>query len=354
VGNKKVIIHSGFHKTASSSIQHSLAGNRSLLAEYGYHYPDIKFNGNDRFYNQSVPLYGLYTSHPEKFKHYWYHNNLDHTETNKKIWELFESELWDHEKLVFSDEFFSRLNEQQLQKVKQDFEEHGFEVVVVSYVREPYNLMNSVAQQQAKSGTIGNALLSDRPAAEVDKIRRLRKVFGHNAEFYNFEKACQHKFGPAGFFFELLGVEQEEDRTIKVNEGISMQAVRLSDYINSACPLFMSGSEINPLRNKLDLRHIFLIKGDKFSLNAEESKLIEPQVSKAREEIAELLGPDFLPSVKVKQASNNETWNSKQLQDLLEITPQLDLNLLLRVHDYFFELKQKTDEFDFPEIKQLQ
>ena len=56
---KLVVIHTGFHKTGSSSIQHSLAYNRELLAGRGYFYPEFIVNGVE-FYNRSVPLYGFF------------------------------------------------------------------------------------------------------------------------------------------------------------------------------------------------------------------------------------------------------------------------------------------------------
>lgn len=337
---KVAIIHGGFHKTASSSIQHGLDLNRDLLRENGFIYP--KFSMRDTtFYNCSVPLFGIYTSKPEKFKHYWYHNNFDYREVNQELESLFEQELWSAEKLVFSDEFVSGLSECELNNLKEKFELHGFELRFISFVREPFSFIVSASQQRVKIQGIDKTITSDALNKLVDKIERIKSVFGKAAEFYSFEQACDYEGGPVGFFFSLLGVTADLSASSKVNEAASMHAVRLVDYINTVSPLLESGSSINVIREKDDFLPLLSLKGDKFGLTQREIKLIQPKVDHARTRIAKLLGENFLPEKKVTVV-NEPIWSDEHIAQLVCISPNLDLQILLRVYDYFMKLEVKT------------
>ena len=89
---KELIIHCGFHKTASSSIQHTLGKNRERLKKEGYYYPDLLVEDN-RFYNQSIPVFGFFTSQPEEFPHYVIHNHYDPVHINQLISNIIEDKI---------------------------------------------------------------------------------------------------------------------------------------------------------------------------------------------------------------------------------------------------------------------
>jgi hypothetical protein len=338
---KIAIIHTGFHKTGSSSVQHSLAHNRPLLKKHGYHYPDISLNGI-RFYNCSLPLYGRYCDHPERFLHYWYHNKLDADFANKEINNLFEKKLWGQNKLIFSDEFISTLSAAGQIRLRDDFKSHGYKVRVISYIREPFNLIVSAVQQFALYQSIQKTIASNRVSQDVEKIQTLIDVFQSDAEFYNFEKACQHAAGPVGFFFDLLGINLPAEKALRVNEGMSDQAVRLLSFINDAAPQFVGKAIINPIRKRLDVVPLLKIKGDKFQFTSAELEVIKLRVLEARSSIAVKLGDAFLPPVNFSCHDPNN-WDSCQLEYLLKIRDSLDLHLLLRVHDFLFELDLKSE-----------
>lgn len=331
---REVIIHAGFHKTASSSVQHSLARNRDLLEKSGFHFPDFEFSRGSRFYNQSIPLYGLFCSEPTAFRHYWYNNNLNPAQINTELMQYLRSILGKHDKLIFSDEFFSKLSTLEFKSAKELFESAGYRVRVISYVREPFSSLTSSAQQQSRAKSINQVIQAPNDAPQ--KIKNLTAVFGDNAEFYSFERACKHRAGPAGFFFSLLGIELESIQAVKVNEGGSMQAARLASFINETCPLFLSQSVLNPLRNRLDVIPLFeAIKGEKFSFIQSEMKFVVPHVEQARDEISDLLGDDFLPALDIGKIPEGVFWNVEQINTLAELSSKLDLNLMIRINDYF-------------------
>ncbi len=329
---KIAIIHTGFHKTGSSSLQHSLAHNRALLKAHGYCYPDISLKGVV-FYNRSVPLHGRYCDHPEEFVHYWYHNGLDPSFANKGINGLFEEELWGREKLVFSDEFISSLTRSGLRRLRDDFRAHGYKMRVISYIREPFNSIVSVAQQQAREKPVERILEGGRSSRDIEKMTNLIDVFEAEAEFHNFEAACLHAAGPVGFFFDLIGINLPVERALRINEGMSGQSVRLLSFINDAAPPVHGDNSDNPIRKKLDLESLSKIKGDKFQLTSDEVEIVKPKVLQARESIAAILGEDFLPPASFS-FSEEADWGSQQLEYLLKISSSLDLHVLLRVHDF--------------------
>jgi len=211
---KQVIIHTGFPKTASSSIQHSLVHNRNLLETHGFYYPDFIVEGKE-FFNRSIPLSGYYMEHPETFKQYWLHNQISHQKVNGLIQNFLEQEIHQYNKLIFSDEFISALNRRSLGKLKRDFEAMGYGIRVISYVREPCNLLVSSVQQRSRTSNINKSLRNINTKASASSIRRLKRVFRGNAEFYSFEKTCQHDSDPVGFFFDLFQIKLAADGILK-------------------------------------------------------------------------------------------------------------------------------------------
>jgi hypothetical protein len=328
---KLAVIHTGFHKTGSSSIQHSLAHNRSLLADSGYLYPKFILNGIE-FYNRSAPLYGLFCEKPEEFLHYWYHNKLEAGYVNDHLETLFQDDLWNRNKLIFSDEFVAGLSKEALIRLRDNFSSNGFKLRVISFVREPYNLMVSTSQQQARRRGIKKTLSGNRCQKEVQKIKALKDVFGDAAEFYNFEKTCSHQSGPVGFFFDLLGIALKPERALRINEGMSQYSTRLLSYINEKAPLVKCGTE-NPIRQRLDTWFLAKIPGGKFQLNKDEAECIKPRVLEARQSIEALLGDGFLPPLNMTY-SDSAIWGEEQMDFILRSANKLDLHIMLRVNDY--------------------
>lgn len=333
---KIAVIHCGFHKTASSSIQYTLAKNRQLLQKNGWLYPKIRVGGKT-FYNQSIPLYGYYCDRPENFKHYWYHNEVNHDVANAEIGSKLADSVWKQPRLIFSDEFISGLDLRGLAALKADFQNHGYAIRVIAFVREPLDLVTSSIQQRARSGWVDNIVESIDPFVGIEKIKNLTEVFGVDAEFYNFERACEHDAGPAGFFFDLIGVTLDPGRTVRVNDGMSLQAVRLLSHINSRTPLFSGQSSVHPLRSRRDIAVLTKLPGDKFQLTAEQTTKIRSATEQARSEMEELLGDDFFPEVRSRSESVFE-WGAPQFDYLEKVFDDLDLHILLRICDFLLEL----------------
>ena len=332
MNTKQIIIHTGFHKTASSSIQHTLGLNRQLLQDKGYHYPNLKVDGKQLF-NQSIPLFGYYTEAPQNFKQYWYHNNVSHQRINGLIKQFLEHDISKYNKIIFSDEFISKLSIDALKLMKNDFESLGYQLRIISFIREPFSLAVSSIQQQAHSQGIEKIIKKQTNSTIVPNITNILSVFP-DAEFFSFEHACNHKSGPVGFFLDLLNVHLDTNKMVRINESMSQQAARLSSHINTRAPLFLSGNKLNPIRTKDDIVGIYQIKGHKFALTNTEMKLVEPQCLKNRKDISNILGEDFLPEPAIN-AVDHIQWSDSQIEYLISIQSNLNLYVLLEIYNYF-------------------
>jgi hypothetical protein len=341
---KIAVIHAGFHKTGSSSIQHTLAGNRNLLMRNGWVYPEFSIDGKMLF-NKSISLHGYYCEKPEQFKHYWHHSKIHHEVANTKISALLKGNIWKLPKLVFSDEFVSTLSQKALATLRSDFVDHGYMIKVVSFVREPLQLATSSTQQRARSVSIEASLKRHKPTDTLEKIDKLSELFGSEAVFYNFEKACKHRAGPAGFFFELLGIDIEPDQTALVNQGMSLQAVRVLNHINARVAKFESETSINPLRSRQDDAEISKIPGQKFQLTREQISQIKPDADYARTEIERRLGADFFLPEKIPGEDPIFQWEDAQFDFLERVFGRLDLHILISVCHFLIEL-QNTQAID--------
>ena len=280
--------------------------------------------------------------HPETFEQYWYHNQVDHRQVNGLIYQFLENHSNRYDKLIFSDEFISTLTKKSLEKLKSDFEARGYGIRIISYIREPFNLLVSSVQQRSKVHNIERILRTIKTRETVNKIRRLKKLFGCSAEFYCFERTCQHENGPVGFFFDLLQIKLDARNTLIINEGMSNQASRLSSFINRKIPLYNSGRQINPGRRRSDLDQIHKITGDKFGLTLKESESIIPKINKARSDISDQLGKEFLPECEVAFIPEQVIWKEKQIDDLIGMSASLDLHILSLVYKYLLRLDNRS------------
>lgn len=132
----------------------------------GYYYPDMMVDGN-RFYNQSIPVYGFFTEHPENFQHYTRHNNFDARQVNQSVNNLLQNDVAKYDNVLLSDEFISGLSKEGLTKLKNRFESMGFKVRVIAFIREPYSLAISRVQQR-----IGNKKHIQGLLNNFDKINK--------------------------------------------------------------------------------------------------------------------------------------------------------------------------------------
>lgn len=136
---KTIYIHAGFHKTGTTSLQHSLSASRAMLLQHGIEYP-IVGQGNSQ--NSSVlALAGRG----------WGWANRGSKALPFSVWKKLVKEIRKSKNsCVISSEFLSELDETALSRLKHDF--HDYDIKIVFTIRSMDKLMPSTYQQALKSG----------------------------------------------------------------------------------------------------------------------------------------------------------------------------------------------------------
>lgn len=137
---KTVIIHAGFHKTGTTALQHSLQASTEPLKAAGYRYPIV-----DQGTSQSGSVLALADRG-------WGWQARGSKVIPKKVWtKLVRQTLAGNDNVILSSEFFSELDENQVQQVKTAFT--GQNVQIVFTMRALDKLFPSTYQQSLKSGS---------------------------------------------------------------------------------------------------------------------------------------------------------------------------------------------------------
>jgi hypothetical protein len=137
---KKVVIHAGFHKTGTTALQHSLQASTELLKTAGYRYPIV-----DQGTSQSGSVLAL-------AKRGWGWQARGSKVIPKRVWtKLVKQVRSGQDNIILSSEFFSELDESQIQEIKAAFA--GLECQIVFTMRAFDKLFPSTYQQALKSGS---------------------------------------------------------------------------------------------------------------------------------------------------------------------------------------------------------
>lgn len=284
---KRLILHVGLHKTATSSIQVTLDKNRAELNRQGFIYPVFKM-GTKEINNHSIPLYSSFCKFPEKY-HINIKNNLN--DRIKEINEDYLSQLNRYlsmdANIIISGEDVSALHIDALTKLQQIFIANGFQLEVYCSVRRPYSFACSSLQERIKGGTNTLKIL------HIDKrsgvINKLIKAFGSSIHFSSFEKDCQSELGPVYAFIERVGVDASKIRVVNQNEGFGNLSTRMLSFLNESHPVIVNDA-LNPKG-----RGIFQnsIDDQKFLLTKTELQQSTKELDAENEEYLKLLGEDF-------------------------------------------------------------
>ena len=282
----KLFLHIGLHKTASSSFQLSCAENRTALQKQNIFYPFFHCPGtsHNKINNHSVPLFSLYTTHPE---HYpvnlsWGVQNLK--EVNKSYQQQLDYALNQENDLLLSGEDLASLETNELERLLCDFRKSARELVVFACVRSPYAFHCSQVQQQVKDGVAMNTVGL---CPQRHRINKLKQVFGESLHWIPFAEACLHPQGPVGTFLDFCGIDPTSITIHNSNEGRSAELVRIQNLLNHHQPRIRD--------NALNPRHIRLrpFQGSRFLLQPEELAEVTDHLNTENAALEELLGPGF-------------------------------------------------------------
>jgi len=286
---KKLYLHMGFHKTATSSFQATCKANVSRLGAQGVSYP--LFNSEQikqsNIENHSIPIFSVFTEHPEI-----YHMNIrwkvgDIEGLNDDYLVELERNLLLDKDIIISGEGISLLTIQALSDLKRFIEKFNFLIVPLVVVKSPYEFHCSQTQQLVKSGT-ETSLVNF--ASQINKIKVIRKVFP-NTEFIPFEKTCEHKLGPVGFLFDWIGINFDGFSFIKANEGVSNVHVRTQVLVNNDSPVIVDG-HINDDWRSVRFKGSDYFKS-RFLLTKDEMAQIKTEFDKENDFFDKHLGENF-------------------------------------------------------------
>ena len=340
----QVIIHAGFHKTATTSIQKTCAQNRKQLEKLGFYYP--LFYLDDRLIdNHSIPFYSMFTSNPDR-----YHTNIrwkvDASEANKK----YEQQLNDIlqkklNKILISGEDISVMTEAELSNMKEKIYSYGYSIRLIILVRSPFSSLNSFIQQQIKGG---RSIEKAQCQYTKDRIEKIISIFP-KAEFYSFQESYQHKHGTIGYFLNLIGVNNySEIEFIHSNTSVSNQSARLISYINKKQPFFIK-HKINPCRYQGDTWIFHQIQGNKFKLTSNEIERFRNILDEDNEYLLEKFSLDFCDSNPYLTLEENHKnyWSQEQLEQIKIAISKIDDNSAFKeiMREYFkniVRLNQRT------------
>jgi hypothetical protein len=223
-GVRRCVLHFGMHKTGSSSIQASLF--RKPLGE-GFHYVDF---GVD---NPTGPILNMFQAPELRYKHLvargarlGYEAFLAERDPRR---ERLSAELSGvrARTLIISAEGLTLLSESELASFRDYIGQYVDAIDAFAYVRRPKEFMESMFQQQVK-GRLGRLDLRELYPAYRQRFEKFDRVFG--VEHVHYRLFGAERF-PGGCvvqdFCDRVGVPLAKDAIVRVNEGLSRNAVAL-------------------------------------------------------------------------------------------------------------------------------
>ena len=311
---RTAILHVGFAKTASTSIQHTLADNMPLLEKHGFRFSFMLASGQ-WMSNHSLVFANAFS--PRAHEH---HVNVlrgvdvagERDVARAEIERMLDGPLTP----VFSAEELPFSGAENMGRVAAFLAERGFRPRVIALVRPPVSYFGSMAQQFVKSG-FDMAVPYPRSPAVLG--RACEAAFG-TVEFHAFPRAVAHPLGPVGYFLDLLDPALAPRAEIaRNNEAISDQAARLCAHVNRCLPMIVDG-RANPLRRTGDIARLLTIPGDRFHLRRSELQL--PRVREEAAWMEAACGPGFAEDL---DALDNEPtfWSEEQVRLVADALPEL-------------------------------
>ena len=186
---RRLILHSGLHKTATTSLQATCLANRNALAQQGFCYPDFRhpLNPEQSMSNHSVPLVSMVHPRPHE-----YHMNIrmgvrDNSAAIMSYRDVLDDALQSPLSVFLSGEGVSRLSKQLY---------HIFSLLTRFDHQVRGGCMCSFSLQLSllSFGTEGcwgwRSLMPTDFQRQSDRLRVLKEVFGSAFECISFRSLC--------------------------------------------------------------------------------------------------------------------------------------------------------------------
>jgi len=261
---RNAIIHIGFPKTGTTTIQQTLAGSRKMLADNGITYP-----GKDDDQSDLIALY-----HP-KGKDHFYFTGRKTQDPVKQAQRIMSEVVAADGDVVLSSEYLHNIGIDGARRLLEDMTSAGFETVFLCYLRHPVDAAVSSAQQSLKMGERSMADVISNP--RYTKIRAnlqplIKAVGKEHVKFQDFNVAAHE--GLIKSFMTTIGHGDIVDALsiVSANESITMDGAILADMHRKY--QIETGAELFPKSL------IFKVGKGKFDLPPKTKKMVQEEGQK--------------------------------------------------------------------------
>jgi len=329
---KKLILHVGFPKTATSSIQGTLLRNTKLLEEQGIHYPDFGWLGP----NHVKVLGSLFDKRPKRFYPDIVKNGIDIGAVKAINRGQFEKLLSRKNcTILISAEHLAHSSPEILKKIESVISQYGWSIEVIAVIRSPLSVFLSNSSQSIKRGRKSLIGMISNPVAISKSLENLWSVFD-NVRTYSFSDACRHLRGPVGYFLNFLGIENADAfDLVKANEGLSNNAVRLLSYVNGFEP-WNPVVKKNPNQSENDLKVLWTVSGPRFRLTLEEYEAVREHVEFENAWLESNLGREYCDE-QIELRRYDVHWDEESLRTVRNALPDVPEVLAPYIRRYFEE-----------------
>ncbi len=258
---KTIVLHIGYHKTGTSAIQKTLAANARLLEKKGILYPveDLSSIGISWGSSKHHWLGFLVSSDIEDWprpqrkqvrKADASHVAAEARKCMERLLEDIRNTKAQH--VVISSEFLSRLNPEQIRRLKALFEPLDAKFKVVCYYRNPAKAYLSSMQQRLKAQAHHKA--GERISWPVSQLyKNYEAVFGKVVTVRLFDRKHLEQRDVTVDFLKVLELDEEIIGTIDLVSANSSDPAELSaaqDWIRSRA--FQDRKEFSGVNRKLN------------------------------------------------------------------------------------------------------
>lgn len=287
MSGRRIIVHFGFPKTGTTTIQNVFHAQReSLLERERVLYPALNPNLTNALCTMfldnplnhiSNKMAGLSLVEAQSLGED-YRAQLE-AEVNAASWDT----------LLLSAEGLSNLGAANLGRLREWLGQWADEVELFACVRDPLAYTASVIQQIMKGGPTLAELYDELPLPNYQgKLSNAIRAFGReNVRIYAFEDAIRSQGGVVAEFARQARLSEERAldlaaRAERDNESLSGFGVAVLDALNTIRPMFVDGQR-NPERSGRELMYLTRLRGGRFQLPADMSAKV---LSLTRDDVA--------------------------------------------------------------------
>ena len=287
---KKINLHLGFHRTATSSFQSTCYTNFNLLEKQNIFYP--KFSNIEDplkpIHNHSPALCSIFLTNPKEYKLNKRYNKIEQININFE--NTLDRALSTNTNIVISGEGLSTLKEKELEKLIYKLASKGHVINPFAVIRSPYSVFCSSISARVKRGEHINFNTFRKGAGDLPlkRISKLKGFFGDNIKFIPFKKTLAFNNGPVCFLLDYIGVKNlEKFNIIQKHQSMTNFNVRIQNMINKFFPV---ESKVYNLEN---FKFNKYKENAKFRLSSSEMSIVKDLLDKENDFLKNVLDLSF-------------------------------------------------------------